>query len=108
MAVENWPTWNLQKLDRFRKLYKRFFSLDIFYHPIFGFFQKNRLFQQPLLFSPPILVTYSWCAGRFRVVFFSLRVTSSLCAISGLSHREQKALQAIPPLLEKVHGLPGR
>jgi hypothetical protein len=35
-------------------------------------------------------------------------VTSSPWAISGLSHREQKALQAIPPLLEKVHGLPGR
>ena len=25
--------------------------LDIFYHPIFDFFQKNRLFQQPPLFS---------------------------------------------------------
>jgi hypothetical protein len=29
--------------------------LDIFYHPNFGFLQKNRLFQQPLLFAPPIL-----------------------------------------------------
>jgi hypothetical protein len=28
--------------------------LEIFYHPIFDFFQKNRLFQQPLLFSPQI------------------------------------------------------
>jgi hypothetical protein len=27
---------------------------DIFYHPIFDFFQENRLFQQALLFPPPI------------------------------------------------------
>jgi hypothetical protein len=28
--------------------------LDIFYPPIFGFLQKNRLFQQPLLLSQAI------------------------------------------------------
>jgi hypothetical protein len=28
--------------------------LDIFYHPIFDFFQKNRPFQQPLLLPPAI------------------------------------------------------
>jgi hypothetical protein len=28
--------------------------LDIFYHPIFDFFQKNRVFQQPPLFSTSI------------------------------------------------------
>ena len=28
--------------------------LNIFYHPIFDFFQKNRLFQQPPLFSTGI------------------------------------------------------
>ena len=28
--------------------------LDIFYHPIFDFFQKNRLFQQPQGFAPAI------------------------------------------------------
>jgi hypothetical protein len=28
--------------------------LDIFYHPIFDFFQNNRLFQQPPLFSTVI------------------------------------------------------
>jgi|HubBroStandDraft_4_1064222.scaffolds.fasta_scaffold138884_3 hypothetical protein len=28
--------------------------LDIFYHPIFDFFKKNRVFQQPLLFPPSI------------------------------------------------------
>ena len=28
--------------------------LDIFYRPIFEFFQKNRLFQQPLLLPPAI------------------------------------------------------
>src|SRR5260370_13524234 len=28
--------------------------LDIFDHPIFDFFQKNRLFQQPLLLPPAI------------------------------------------------------
>jgi hypothetical protein len=27
-------------------------ALDIFYHPIFDFFPKTRLFQQPLLLSP--------------------------------------------------------
>jgi hypothetical protein len=30
--------------------------LDIFYYPIFGFFQKNRLLQQPPLFSTVIPV----------------------------------------------------
>jgi len=29
-------------------------ALDIFYHPICDFFQKNRLFQQPPLFSTVI------------------------------------------------------
>jgi hypothetical protein len=29
-------------------------ALDIFYHPILNFFQKTRLFQQPLLLSPAI------------------------------------------------------
>jgi hypothetical protein len=29
--------------------------LDIFYHPIFDFFQKNRLFQQPRLLSTAVL-----------------------------------------------------
>jgi hypothetical protein len=28
--------------------------LDIFYHPIFDFFEKNRVFQQPQGLSPPI------------------------------------------------------
>ena len=78
------------------------------YHMIARYPRAAREARFEICFSPPILFTYSWCAGRFRVVSFSLRVTSSLCAISGLSHREQKALQAIPPLLEKVHGLPER
>jgi len=78
------------------------------YHMIARYPRAAREARFEICFSPPILFTYSWYAGRFRVVSFSLRVTSSLCAISGLSHREQKALQAIPPLLEKVHGLPER
>jgi hypothetical protein len=47
---------NLKKLDRVRKLYKRFFLslLDIFYRPIFGFFLIRRVFQQPQDLSPPI------------------------------------------------------
>jgi hypothetical protein len=31
--------------------------LDIFYHPIFDFFWKNRLFQQPPLLSTLILIS---------------------------------------------------
>jgi hypothetical protein len=31
--------------------------LDIFYHPIFDFFQKNRLFQQPQDFSTSIQIS---------------------------------------------------
>jgi hypothetical protein len=34
--------------------------LDIFYHPIFDFFQKNQLFQQPRLFE-----TVIWKAASF-------------------------------------------
>ena len=33
--------------------------LDIFYHPIFDFFEKNRLFQQPPDFPTPILTAAS-------------------------------------------------
>jgi hypothetical protein len=33
--------------------------LDIFYHPIFDFFEKNRVFQQPPLFSTPICISMS-------------------------------------------------
>jgi hypothetical protein len=41
-------------------------------------------------------------------LLFPLRVTSSQYAISGWSRRERKALQAIAPRPEKVHGRPGR
>jgi len=37
--------------------------LDIFYHLIFDFFQKNRLFQQPPLLSTPIGKTLSGIIG---------------------------------------------
>jgi hypothetical protein len=46
--LKNSLTRNLQKLDRVRKLQTILPSLlDIFYHPIFDFFKKNRVFQQP-------------------------------------------------------------
>ena len=39
--------------------------LDIFYHPIFDFFQKTRLFQQPQDFSTSIrAVSSAECANR--------------------------------------------
>jgi hypothetical protein len=34
---------------------------DIFYHPIFDFFQKNRLFQQPPLLPTSILPVANLC-----------------------------------------------
>jgi hypothetical protein len=46
--------------------------LDIFYHPIFDFFQKNRLFQQPLLFSPAI----SKCDVSSRTTPFSFGLSA--------------------------------
>ena len=49
--------------------------LDIFYHPIFDFFQENRLFQQPPLFATviPLLRSESQflpLGGRFHPMRF--------------------------------------
>jgi hypothetical protein len=40
--------------------------LDIFYHPIFDFFQKNRLFQQPLLITTYLKVRHFFESGSVR------------------------------------------
>ena len=47
--------------------------LDIFYHPIFVFFQKRRLFQQPPLFS-----TVIWKLASFRLARWSQWVDATL------------------------------
>jgi hypothetical protein len=56
VAVEKLAHPEFAKIgSRQEALQKIFLSaLDISYHPIFDFFQKNRLFQQPLPFAPAI------------------------------------------------------
>jgi len=53
VAVEKLAHSKFAKLLRVRKLYKRFFPVSWTFsnHPIFDYYQKNRLFQQPALFS---------------------------------------------------------
>jgi hypothetical protein len=68
-VLKNSLSENSQKLLRVRKLYKRFFSVawTLFYHPIFDFLKKTRLFQQPQGLSPPISVCDD-CGSRSRDV----------------------------------------
>ena len=56
MGVEKLAHSEFEKIgSRQEALQTIFLSvLDIFYPPISDFFQKNRLFQQPLLFAPSI------------------------------------------------------
>jgi len=58
VAVEKLASSEFAKIGSHQEALETIFPslLDIFYHPIFDFFQKNRLFQQPLLFAPPISV----------------------------------------------------
>ena len=65
MAVEKLAQSEFAKIEsRQEALQPIFLSLlEIFYHPIFGFFQKNRVFQQPLL-----LPTVIQEEGHFRLV----------------------------------------
>ena len=53
VAVEKLAQSEFAKIEsRQEALQPIFLSLlEIFYHPIFGFFQKNRVFQQPLALS---------------------------------------------------------
>jgi hypothetical protein len=55
VAVEKLAHSEFAKIEsRQEALQPIFLSLlEIFYHAIFGFFQKNRVFQQPPLFSTP-------------------------------------------------------
>jgi hypothetical protein len=56
VAVEKLAHSELAKIGSRQEALQTIFPslLDIFYHPIFDFFQKNRVFQLPLLLSPPI------------------------------------------------------
>jgi len=58
VAVEKLAHSEFQKIGSRQEALQAIFPtlLDIFYHPIFDFFQKNRLFQQPPLFSTVIEV----------------------------------------------------
>ena len=58
MAVEKLADSEFAKIGSRQEALQTIFPilLDIFYHLIFDFFQKNRLFQQPLLFAPAISV----------------------------------------------------
>jgi len=49
VAVEKLAHSELAKIGSRQEALQPIFlnPLDIFYHPIFGFFQKTRLFQQP-------------------------------------------------------------
>jgi hypothetical protein len=63
VAVEKLAHSEFQKIGSRQEALQAIFPtlLDIFYHPIFDFFQKNRLFQQPQDFSTP---TFSAPATR--------------------------------------------
>ena len=56
VAVEKLAHLEFEKIGSRQEALQTIFPslLDIFYHPIFDFFQKNRLFQQPPLFSTVI------------------------------------------------------
>jgi hypothetical protein len=49
VAVEKLAHSEFAKIKTRQQALQTIFSglLDIFYHPVFDFFQKNRLFQQP-------------------------------------------------------------
>jgi hypothetical protein len=56
VAVEKLAHSEFAKIGSYQEALQTIFPslLDIFYHPIFDFFQKNRLFQQPQDFSTSI------------------------------------------------------
>jgi hypothetical protein len=56
VAVEKLARHEFAEIASRQEALQTIFSslLDIFYHPIFDFFQKNRLFQQPQGLSPSI------------------------------------------------------
>jgi hypothetical protein len=56
VAVEKLARHEFAKIASRQEALQTIFSslLDIFYHPIFGFIQKNRVFQQPPLLSTVI------------------------------------------------------
>jgi hypothetical protein len=56
VAVEKLAHFDFAKIASRQEALQTIFPslLDIFYHPTFDFFQKNRLFQQPPLFSTVI------------------------------------------------------
>ena len=59
VAVEKLARHEFAEIASRQEALQTIFSslLDIFYHPIFDFFQKNRLFQQPQDFSTAIRVS---------------------------------------------------
>ena len=56
VAVEKLTHFDFAKIASRQEALQTIFSslLDISYHPIFDFFKKNRVFQQPPLFSTSI------------------------------------------------------
>jgi hypothetical protein len=56
VAVEKLAQQEFAEIASRQEALRTIFSarLDIFYHPNFGFVQKNRLFQQPQGLSPSI------------------------------------------------------
>jgi hypothetical protein len=54
VTVEKLAHSEFEKIGSRQEALQTIFSslLDIFYRPIVDFFQKNRVFQQPLLLSP--------------------------------------------------------
>jgi len=56
VAVEKLPHFDFAEIASRQEALQTIFPslLDISYHPIFDFFEKNRVFQQPQDFSTPI------------------------------------------------------
>jgi len=73
--------------------------LDIFYHPIFDFFQKNRVFQQPPLFSTSL--TKSATSRVFSSFFNSFHTDSyivqSRCFLRRAMRRNSRIVLPVQP-----------
>ena len=68
MAIEKLAHSELAKIGSRQEALQTIFLdlLDIFYPPIFGFVQKNRLFQQPQALSQLTEVTVKTVANTFK------------------------------------------
>jgi hypothetical protein len=87
VAVEKLARHEFAEIASRREALRTIFPnlLDIFYHPIFDFFQKNRLFQQPQDFATPIAGLI--LAPSFRHPRIAYAGESDRFAIAAQPHR---------------------